>query len=120
MHPSLKGLALLLVTSVGLSAGSALAAQKFGAIAISNSTGVGSVTTNYSTRVQAQAAALKACGKRDCQVRAFLNTGVCGAVASRGKIATYALGNSQQLAERKALSEVRNGKIVASACNATR
>ncbi|SRR5689334_713174 len=117
MRPSLKGLALLLVTSVGLSAGSALAAQKFGAIAISNSTGVGSVVTNYSTRVQAQAAALKACGKRDCQVRAFLSNGVCGAVVSRGKIATYALGNSQQLAERKALAALRNGKIVASACN---
>lgn len=119
MRYALKALVITLGVSMGLSAGSALARNNFGAIAISASTTRYGIAVNRPTRPTAEAAALRACGVSDCTIRSwFANS--CGALAinqAGNRIGYSTRGATRTEAERAALRAVgRNGRVVAWGC----
>lgn len=108
--------------------GVALAAQLFGAIAASAEDMYGAIATsdetgswgyayNYTSRAQAEAAALQQCGEAGCQVEVWF-ANACGAVAKDGRNVGWGWAESRAEAEAKAISGCGSGacKVEVWAC----
>jgi len=106
---------------VTLTPGTALAWDKYGAIAYSAGTGRNGYSYDYDSRAAAQNKALNECGARDCVVKVWFKN-ACGAFArSRRDGSTgWAYAYSMAAAKREALRQCRargNGcELVAWAC----
>lgn len=116
MRKHLGVLAGVLVFAEGLTAGLALAADNFGAIATSDSGAYG-YAYDYPTQEQAESAALQKCGEEGCRVRVWFKN-ACGAVAEDNKTIGWGWADSREQAEANAVSQCGTGacKVVAWAC----
>jgi hypothetical protein len=79
----------------------------YGAIA-TNESGEWGYAYNYTTQAQAEAEALKQCGKSDCEVRVWF-ANACGAVAENAEIIGWGWGESREEAEAKAITACGRG-----------
>ena len=106
---------LLLVVLVGCQT----SADRYGAIALSDTTGRWGSSYDLATQASAEEAALRYCNADDCQVVVwFANT--CGAVARRPDFVAWGLGETREVAEDAALAECGTDacQVVGWACTA--
>jgi len=108
--------AVAIATSQIVSTRAASAADMYGAIA-TNDDGFWGYAYNYQSEAQAEAVALKKCGKSDCVVRVWF-ANACGAVAQNDKVIGWGWGDSRAEAEAQAITGCGTGdcKIVTWAC----
>ena len=85
-------------------AGCQASGDKYGAIALSETTGRWGPAYDLATQASAEEAALRYCNTDDCRIVVwFANT--CGAVARRPELVTWGLGETREVAEDAALAE---------------
>lgn len=99
------------------------AADLYGAIAYSKSTGNSGIGYNFATRSGAEARAMQRCGASDCRICVWVRNGCCAlAVGDGGRYGwSYRYGNfAYSEARRRAMNECNarttNCRIVAWAC----
>ena len=102
---------LVIVLALGVPS-TLLAADYFGAIAYSTSTGAHGWAKDHPSRADAQKAARAACGKhaKDCKPVLWFKNG-CGALAVSEKIYGWGWGTTQKLADGEAIKAcAKHGK----------
>ena len=102
---------LVIVLALGVPS-ALLAADYFGAIAYSTSTGAHGWARDHASRAAAQKAALAACSKhaKDCKPVLWFKNG-CGALAVSEKIYGWGWGTTQKLADGEAIKAcAKHGK----------
>jgi Domain of unknown function (DUF4189) len=118
MNKLLRRVGIVFLLVQGLEAGVALAEDNYGAIATGSDKAWG-YAYDYSTRAQAEAAALQQCQKnaQDCEVRVWFQN-ACGAVAESDARIGWGWGESREIAERNAISGCQDNscKIITWAC----
>lgn len=93
----------------------AQAAQRYGAIAISQS-GDWGVATNYSSINSAEREALRSCGDVNCSIRVSFRG--CGAIAEYDRSLAWGVASTMARARGQALRALEGqGEILAEACN---
>jgi Domain of unknown function (DUF4189) len=113
-----KGLPVVLATSISLCTGGALAATKYGAIALSSSKGVYGFVTDTKSKTQATSLALGECSKyaADCKVKVTFNN--CGTVTQKGRLLGFGVGKSMEEAANNGVRVTgRGSKILKLLCN---
>ncbi|ESA35342.1 conserved secreted protein [Leptolyngbya sp. Heron Island J] len=111
LKPTVLG--LLILSTILLT--HAQAAQRYGAIAISQS-GDWGVTTNYLSVDSAEREALRSCGDVNCSIRVSFRG--CGAIAERDRTLAWGVASSSVRARDQALRALEGqGEILAEVCN---
>jgi hypothetical protein len=107
MTNNLKTLALA-AALVAMSAGSAVSADNYGAIAFSSSTGKYGYSFDHTSRANAEARAMYECSARGrgCKVAIWFKN-ACGAVATGSNGWGSAWGQTRNAAERAAINNCR-------------
>ncbi|MGO9121500.1 MAG: DUF4189 domain-containing protein [Desulfomonilaceae bacterium] len=98
--------------------GAANAQDYYGAIAFSKSTGQSGYSYDYSSRDDAEQAALNNCGENDCEIQVWFENS-CAALAQGddGALGYSWAANNRSSAESRALSECgSNCEVLAWAC----
>lgn len=111
---------VLITLGSSIAAFPAMAADRFGAIAMSPTTGAWGVTFDYGSRVVAEREALRQCGQSDCNIRIWFKN-QCAALVHNDQSMAWGLGDTLQTAQANALDALgTSGQTLAQVCSSRR